>query len=155
LLGGIALIVAIILCAQPMRGTAQTAKSDESRDLDKVDAEFIQLGKDTTRTVRSIPSKTSLEYECMEKILDTVLEIGNSIGHYKFSVAIKNVLLDSGDLSRTKELLNIQTDMLQNEIIINRNSTNKLMGMCSRIPLAVGAGIVECVIKRRKYYKSN
>ena len=134
------LLTLLLLSALPIRANGQTEKNKDYHAIDNAQAEFAQLGTDMDQTLRAVRDKASLQYTCVENMRTRTIELRASLNQYKFSFAIRDGLTDSGDLTRTKSFLKIQTNLLQQYIKIAREETNRYIGMCSKIPLAVAKG---------------
>lgn len=136
----IALFLLLLLCTLPNQGYGQTGTSKEYSALVATEAEFKQLTRDMTQTLRAMPDKQGGQYTCIASMMQKALAIDTALTYYKFSVAIKDLLTDDEDLRRTATVMKVQTDLLRNETGIYRDEFNGLIGVCSRSPLAVAKG---------------
>jgi hypothetical protein len=76
-------------------------------------------------------------------------ELSGTFAHYKFSVAIMDVIKDQGDRQKGIELLKVQTDLVRGELQLRRKRINEVAGTCSKFPLVVAKGTeVLTVIKK-------
>jgi hypothetical protein len=104
------------------------------------DKEFGQIARDVVGALRGMPNVSGLEHACVESALLGAKEMSSDFSHYKFAIAIWNVLRDEVDKMNAAKLLKIETKQIQDEIRIVRERVSSSLGTCSRFPLAIAKG---------------
>jgi hypothetical protein len=111
-----------------------------SQALAHLENEFHDFLKDVLTSLKAMPDKASVYYMCVENVSRNAERLSEGLSHYKFSVAITDGIRDDLDKQRAREILKIQTELVQGELRVVRERINSVMGTCSRFPLAVAKG---------------
>jgi len=136
LLTGIVLSFAVCVLTQP--ASAQDFASD-FQSLILLENEFKEVAKDVGASLQGKISKTSEAYDCLNSF-KAAFELSEIFTHYKFSVAIMNGIKDRADREVGIEILKVQTELVQQELQVDRKRINEIVGTCSKFPLVVAKG---------------
>ena len=132
-----------------------SAQGSDYRSLVSLENEFTEVAKDVIVSLQGMASsqgmtnRRGVEFDCLDVPLRLAFELGQTFTHYKYSVAILDVIKDQEDRQKAIELLKVQTDLVRGELQVHRKRMNEVVGTCSKFPLVVAKGTeVLTVIKK-------
>ena len=77
------------------------------------------------------------EYRCVYLVLESSSHLKDIFVHYKFSVAIRDVVKTQEDSTKASAVLKTQTELMQSELKRYHRRLTNAMTICRTIPLAV------------------
>jgi hypothetical protein len=129
----IVLFSAVYMFCQP--ASAQTFGT-EYESLVSLEKDFSEAEKGVEAALQG-KFDGNAEYRCVSLVLESSSHLKDILSHYKFSVAIRNVVKDREDREQVSALLKTHTDLMQSELQRYHRRLTNAMIICRTIPLAV------------------
>lgn len=132
----IVLFSAFYISYQP--AGAQSFRADYE-SLVSLEKEFAEATEDVATALRDMAEATG-EYRCINFVSRRLSHLSDVFAHYKFSVAIRDVVKDQEDREKVTALLMAQTELMQSDLKREHGRIKAIVALCSTVPMAVTKG---------------